>query len=185
METNQHNKENYRQKVIVLGDGAVGKTTLTKRFLTGVFKENYKLTIGMDFYVTKVELEDKIVKLQIWDFAGEEKFRFLLPSVAQGAKGAIFMYDLTRYKTLEHLKEWQSVFRFANKQHHQEVPAILVGGKSDLKDLRVISREEGEKFARKHNFQSFLECSAKTGENVKEVFKELAHVIVEEQEIIT
>jgi small GTP-binding protein len=169
--------ESPRKKVCILGDGAVGKTTLTKRFLTGIFKEDYKLTIGMDFYVTRVDLKDKVVKLQIWDFAGEEKFRFLLPGMLHGAKGAIFMYDITRPPTFTHLKEWLEVYNAANKKHNQEVQALLVGGKLDLEEIRAVSQEKAKNFAQQNNLNPYIECSSKTGKNVKKVFQSLARKI--------
>ncbi|MFO8020033.1 MAG: Rab family GTPase [Promethearchaeia archaeon] len=184
MPRNHNDKEKYREKVLILGDAAVGKTTLTKRFLSGVFEEDYKLTIGMDFYVKKVEVDDEIIKLQIWDFAGEDKFRFILPNVLFGAKGAIFMYDITRIGTFNHLNDWLSVFQKANQKHNQEVPVILVGGKLDLEDLRTVPKEKGAFFAQKNDFQGFLECSSKTGYNVEKVFKNLARVVIEQTNVI-
>ena len=176
--------ESQRKKVVILGDGAVGKTTLTKRFLSGVFKEDYKLTIGMDFYVTTVNLDDRIIKLQIWDFAGEEKFRFLLPGMLHGAKGAIFMFDITRPSTFEHLKDWLEVYNAANNKHNQEVSAILVGGKLDLKNFQAVSTEKAKKFAQQKNLTPYIECSSKTGKNVTNVFQALAQKIIENESFI-
>jgi len=98
-------------KLCIFGDGGVGKTTLLGRYLTGIFKANQSITIGVDFHVKKLEVNGKKVLLQIWDFAGEKRFRFLLPSYVLGASGGIFMYDITRYSSLKNFPEWVKIFK--------------------------------------------------------------------------
>ena len=168
-------------KIPIFGDGGVGKTTLTHRFLNGVFKETYQLTIGMDFYVKKLELDGKKISLQIWDFAGEEKFRFLLPGAVMGANGTIFMYDITRYVTFKNLTNWLTVFNEANEIHDQEFPILLVGSKLDLEGVRTVPKEEAVKFANDNNFIDYIECSSKSGENVEELFAIISKNIVKKQ----
>lgn len=170
--------DDYKFKVLIIGDGGVGKTTLTHRYLSGVFKEVYKMTLGMDFYIKKVDLNKKTIKLHIWDFAGEEKFRFLLPGAVLGAQGTIFMYDITRYATYKSLTDWLSVFDEANKSHGQEVSIILIGSKLDLKESRAISEEEAKNFAKKNKFLDYVECSSKTGENVNYLFEKITQIML-------
>lgn len=172
--------EDTKYKVCIFGDAAVGKTTLTHRYLSGVFKESYKLTIGMDFYVKKLEFNGNKITLHIWDFAGEEKFRFLLPSTVVGAHGTIFMYDITRYYTLKNLKDWLSVYdnSMSLLTHNQIVPKILIGSKLDLKENRTVSQEEAYNFAKEKNFLEYLECSSKTGENVDLIFEKISQIMV-------
>src|SRR4030042_1429974 len=93
-------------KLIIFGDGGVGKTTLTQRYLTGFFNTDSRLTIGVEFFVKSLEVADKQVKLKTWGFGGEERFRFLLPQYCRGASGGIFVYDVTQELTLHHLSEW-------------------------------------------------------------------------------
>ncbi|TFG26640.1 MAG: GTP-binding protein [Promethearchaeota archaeon] len=157
-------------KVCVFGDGGVGKTTLVNRYLTGTFKGDYKITIGADFYIKKLETNNKDVTLQIWDFAGEDKFRFLLPTYASGSSGGIFMYDITRHSSIENVESWLEVFKKSFESRFIDIPLIMVGGKTDLEEKRVISKEEGSEMAKKYNFFEFIECSSKTGENVEEIF---------------
>jgi small GTP-binding protein len=169
-------------KVCIFGDGGVGKTTLTHRYLTGIFKDTYKTTIGMDFYVKKVEINGTKLSLQIWDFAGEEKFRFLLKSAVVGAHGTIFMYDITRFITYKNLNDWINVFNEANEIEKQNVPKILVGAKLDLEDARAVAKEDATEFSKSIAFSDFLECSSKTGEQVDKVFETMGKIMIKNNE---
>lgn len=168
----------FKFKICIFGDGGVGKTTLTQRYMTGVFQEKYQLTIGMDFYLKKLEIDGNDVSLQIWDFAGEEKFRFLMPGALLGAHATIFMYDLSRYSTLENLSDWISLFKETNQKENQDVPFIILGGKLDLEDIRAVSKEKGLEVAIQHGAMGWIECSAKDGTNVSRIFEEVARAIV-------
>ena len=167
----------YKFKIVIIGDGGVGKTSLTRRYLEGVFKANWKMTIGVDFYIKKLMINDQKVSLQVWDFAGEEKFRFLLPGVLMGANGTIFMYDITRYSTFKNLDDWLEVFNNTNKEHGQEISKILVGSKTDLIDNRTVSKNDAIKYTENKKFLKYLECSSKSGENVEEVFDIIAKIM--------
>ncbi len=113
------------------------------RYLTGVFKGDSTMTIGVDFHMKKVEIEGKRVGLQIWDFAGEDRFRFLLPSYVRGAAGGIFMYDITRYSSIKNFGEWMDVVKQGRKTEKSTIPIIMCGGKLDLEDKRAISSDDG------------------------------------------
>ncbi len=170
--------EYTRFKVCIFGDGAVGKTTLTHRYLQGVFKETYKLTIGIDFYLKKLNINDKKISLQIWDFAGEEKFRFLLPGAVTGAHGTIFMFDLTRYNTFSNLTNWLGVFNEVNEKEGVTVPTLLVGSKLDLSSVRTVNDVEAKEFGKKNKFYDYIECSSKTGENVDFIFESISRKMI-------
>jgi len=172
-------KKSYKFKLCIFGDGGVGKTTLTQRYMTGVFQEKYQLTIGMDFYLKKLTTEENDISLQIWDFAGEEKFRFLMPGALSGAHAAIFIYDLSRYRTLENLNNWFSLFKETNQKENQEIPFIIIGSKLDLEEVRAVPKEKGIEMADQHGAIGWIECSAKDGTNVSRIFEELARGIVE------
>jgi len=156
-------------KVCIFGDGGVGKTTLVNRYITGVFKESTKLTIGVDFYTKHLKYDDLRILLQIWDFAGEERFRFLLPSYLIGASGGIFMYDITRYSSLQNYKDWISIFK-EKFNYIIPLPLLMVGGKSDLLYKRSVLLEDAKRIMNLNHFHDIIECSAKTGENVEEIF---------------
>ncbi|MHA1762196.1 MAG: Rab family GTPase [Promethearchaeota archaeon] len=177
---NQKNKDKEKVffKICVLGDGGVGKTSLINRYISGSFRDSYKMTIGVDFMSKVLNIKGIEVYLQIWDFAGEDRFRFLIPSYIDGASGGIFMYDITRLKSLINLEEWYSILIKAWKEDSL-FPIVLIGGKSDLKRKRSVNMKQGEKFCQNHNMIKFIECSSKTGENILKIFEILAHEMVD------
>ena len=166
-------------KVCLFGDGGVGKTTLINRYLMGVFKSNQQMTIGVDFHTKKLEISGLKITLQIWDFAGEDRFRFLLPNYVVGASGGIFMYDITRYVTIKNFPEWIDIFKkgYIGKQQTQ-LPVIMVGGKLDLAYKRTVSSEEAFDLAKKQNLYGYVECSSKDGNNIDDIFYELAKLMM-------
>ena len=166
----------------MLGDVAL-RASLTIRYISGFYLEDLKLTVGVDFYSKTTNFRDKKVKLQLWDFGGEERFRFLLPTYCLGANAAFFIYDITNPRTLEHLPDWTQIIR----EHAGEIPIILIGANAHLlsetlrnsQKLRVVSREEGKAIAEKHNLSAFTEVSAKTGQNVEQLFNTIIEILVE------
>jgi len=164
-------------KLCIFGDGGVGKTTLVNKYLTGVFK-NSTMTIGIDFHIKTLVIDGIKIRLQIWDFAGEERFRFLLPSYMRGASGGIFMYDITRFSSLKNLKDWLDVLNHEVPAIEEQIPILLVGGKADLEDKRAIDKDLGFETAKVNNLSGFFECSAKTGANVEMVFETITREIV-------
>ena len=166
-------------KICLFGDGGVGKTTLLGRYLTGLFKSNQTITIGVDFHVKKIQVDDKLVLLQIWDFAGEKRFRFLLPSYILGASGGIFMYDITRYSSLKNFPEWIKIFKngFIGAKD-KPLPIIMVGGKLDLSFKRAVPTKEAFDLAKTNKLYGYIECSAKDGRNIEDIFTEIAKLML-------
>ncbi|MCK4380733.1 MAG: GTP-binding protein [Candidatus Lokiarchaeota archaeon] len=165
----------YTFKIMMLGDASVGKTSLTMRYISGYFMEDLKLTIGVDFYSKTTSFKDKKVKLQIWDFGGEERFRFLLSQYSKGANGAFFLFDITNQTSLDHLPDWTQVIR----EHAGDIPIMLIGSKADLNEFRAVLREDGILAAKKYNLASFVELSSKTGENVEKAFNVMTEILFE------
>ena len=161
-------------KIVIFGDAGCGKTTLTKRFKTDLFISDSQMTIGVDFETKTFEVDGKKVKLMIWDFGGEERFRFILPKYINGAMGGILMYDITSYPSLGHIDNWLSIIN----GRAEKIPLLLLGGKTDLDTFRQISFKDGKKIAKVKGFSCFTECSSKTGENVEKSFENLTRIML-------
>ena len=156
----------YLFKYIVIGDTGVGKSCLLLQFTDKRFRQQHDLTIGVEFGATNIRINEKNIKLQIWDTAGQESFKSITRSYYRGAAGALLVYDITRRDTFTHLTRWLEEVR----QHgNPDMCIMLVGNKSDLETRRQVSTEEGERFAQEHNL-IFMETSAKTSANVEAAF---------------
>ncbi len=146
-----------------------------ERYAHGTFKEDTKVTVGVQFLVKRLKFNGGThVDLQIWDFGGEDRFRFLLPAYCRGAAGGIFMYDITAPVTLHHLTDWLPVVM----RREKTFPIIVVGTKLDLLLARKVRKEEANTLARDRRLPDVIEVSAKTGENVDFVFNAITHLMI-------
>lgn len=154
-------------KVVVAGDGNVGKTSLIRRFCEGRFEQSRVATIGVDFQTQRVELPDGAIKLSIWDMAGQERFQVMREGFYRGSLAAALVYDLTEPESLENLTRWRSEIL----EVVPTSPLLVVGNKRDLAPEAPLSAGEefAEKIAAKH-----LVTSARTGEGVQRLFTGLA-----------
>jgi len=165
-------------KICIFGDGDVGKTTLIQKYVTGYFRESTKMTIGLDIATKIIDVEDWSVKLQIWDFGGEERFRFFLPAYARGSFAGIFVYDITRYVSLRNFDQWLNTFKKGVNFENKPIPLLMIGAKLDIEDSRSIPIEEALDFARTKNIFEVIECSSKTGQNVELIFESITRQIL-------
>jgi Ras-related protein Rab-14 len=169
----------YVFKVIIIGPGAVGKTSLLHRYVENKFEFKYKATIGADFLSKVIESYPKpnsTCKLQIWDIGGQERYKFLRSSFFDGANGALVVFDISRWHTFEELKDWLSDLRqYAGKK----TPFVLIGNKVDLcdDDDNKYDKVSAESLAKEENAY-FIETSAKTGENVDDAFLNLIQKMI-------
>ncbi|MHA2394249.1 MAG: Rab family GTPase [Promethearchaeota archaeon] len=162
-------------KVVIFGDTNSGKTTLRKRFMTNLYDSNCRKTIGVDFQTKDFRYKEVGIKLMIWDFAGEQRFRYMFPQYLYGTMGGILMYDITNYSTLSHIDKWLSLI----KETNQRFPIILLGSKLDLDDFREISRKDAVEVAKSMGLNGCIECSSKSGENVYQPFEALTRIMLD------
>jgi small GTP-binding protein len=164
----------YSCKVILLGQGGVGKTSVIRRFVEQAFSHDYKTTVGSNFLLKRLQLDtDTRMTMQIWDLSGQDSFRNVRTQYFLHSHGGIMVYDLTRGDTLADLDKWYEDFT----DKAPGVPLMLFGNKVDLKEERTVNREDGEKSAKKFN-ATYFETSALDGTNVEEAFTTLAKQII-------
>lgn len=157
-------------KLVFLGEQSVGKTSLISRFMYDTFDSTYQATIGIDFLSKTEYLGDRAIRLQLWDTAGQERFRSLIPSYIRDCAAAVVVYDITNRTSFQSITKW--IEDVVSERHHQAL-IIIVGNKTDLNDKRQVSSEEGEAKAEEYN-ALFMESSAMSGSNVKQLFKKIA-----------
>ena len=163
----------YLLKLLLIGNSGVGKSCLLMRYADNAFTENFFNTIGVDFKIRTIELDGKILKLQIWDTAGQERFRTITSSYYRGANGIVIVYDVTDKDSLESVRHWiKEIDRYAA----EGVSRLIVGNKCDMEESRKVSTEEGQRIAKDLKLP-FLETSAKNSTNVEEAFTTMAREV--------
>ena len=170
-------EEEIVYKVLLLGDSSVGKTCFLLRYCDKSFQDVHLSTIGLDYRLKSMTLKNnKNIKLQIWDTAGQDRFRAITKNYYKGANGIILIYDVTNMQTYENVKNWISQIK---EEANPNVIIYLVGNKIDVPDdQRLVKAEDGQKIADEFNLP-FNEASAKDGTNVNEIFQELLEQIDE------
>jgi len=165
----------YLYKLLLIGDSGVGKSCLLRRFWDDTYQESKISTIGVDFQVKTVDINGKRIKLQIWDSAGQERFRTIASAYYRGAHGIGVVFDVTDEKSFRNVKYWLDEI---DEHGCDSVQRLLVGNKTDLVDEREVAQGEAEDFAAERNM-TYVETSAKTAENVVDAFVTMAREVLE------
>ena len=158
-------------KIIVVGDSGVGKSCLTMKGTKNHFEECYSPTVGFEFFTFNIRINDKNIKLQIWDTCGQEAYRSLITSFYRNSSLAILVYSIDNVNSFNNIEAWLNEIK---SQANPETKVFLIGNKIDLEDQRKITIEMAQTFSNEHSFNFFVETSAKTGFNAQNVFVEAA-----------
>jgi small GTP-binding protein len=161
-------------KIIVIGDSGVGKSCLTMKATKNHFEEGLNSTVGFEFYSFNMKIDDKIVKLQIWDTCGMEIYRSLITNFYRNSALALVMYSVDNENSFENTNLWLKELR---NYSNPDIQIFLIGNKCDLEDERQVSKDKAEIYAKQQNTQLFLESSAKTGFNAQKVFVEAGRML--------
>ncbi|XP_076961019.1 ras-related protein RABF1-like [Bidens hawaiensis] len=163
--------KNLRVKLVLLGDSGVGKTCIVLRFVRGQFDPTSKVTVGASFLSQTIALQDSTtVKFEIWDTAGQERYAALAPLYYRGAAVAVIAYDITNPDSFHKAQHWVKELQ---KHGSADIVMALVGNKADLQEKREVSVQDGKDYAEK-NGMFFIETSAKTADNINQLFEEIA-----------
>ena len=173
--TSKNNKKNkIILKILTLGDSAVGKSALLVRYTQNKFNSGYLSTVGIDYQSKKINYQNRDIEMQIWDSAGQEKYRAISKQYYKKANGILLLYDVTSRESFLGIKEW---IRDINNMVTMKPSLILVGNKIDLE--RKVLTEEGEELSKKYNVM-FFETSAATGKGIEELFQALLENIMKD-----
>lgn len=165
-------------KILLVGEAKVGKTSMMRAFTTGSIPSSYDATLGFDFVVKTVQIDRIPLKLQIWDYSGDERFQFITASPVRGFPGVVFVYDVTDRASFAAIPHWVSKVDWGFTSLSNSV-VFLVGNKSesDQKEHRQVSLDEGKAFADAQGW-TFMECSAKQPRTIASLFQEMAHLLI-------
>ncbi|CAL1414432.1 unnamed protein product [Linum trigynum] len=158
-------------KLVLLGDMGTGKTSLVLRFVKGQFHDYQESTIGAAFFTQVLAVNEATIKFDIWDTAGQERYHSLAPMYYRGAAAAVVVYDITSMDSFVRAKNWVLELQ---RQEKPNLIVFLVGNKADLEGKRQVGSQEGEDYAQENGL-AFLETSAKTAQNVNELFYDIAN----------
>ena len=171
--------EDYAQydlsfKLIVIGDSGVGKSCLTTKAVKNNFEDYYQATVGFEFLTFNMKINDMVIKMQIWDTCGQEIYRSLISNFYRNSSLAVILYSIDNRESFEHAENWLSDLK---SQANPDVRIFLVGNKCDLEESRQVKKEEGMKYKNDQGLDLFLETSAKTGYNARNVLIEAAKLL--------
>ena len=159
-------KEEFKFKVVIVGDSSVGKTNLVKRFMNNTFLKDSKATVGVEFMSKTFIVDKKIFKVELWDTAGQERYKAITAAYYKGAKGALIVYDVTNKISYDNVDKWCNELRIKGSKN---ISIVMIGNKTDLKDNKVVNSEMSKEKANLLQVP-VMETSALDASNVKEAF---------------
>ena len=173
----------YMFKIVLIGDGAVGKTSIRRRYMGEGFETDFLATMGADFAYLKIKIDENEIEWQIWDLAGQPAFRNVMKAYFKGSMGALAVYDITQPKTLEGIDYWVQEAQL-HSQTFPELPIVLIGNKIDLRNEVPHSTKTIYGFTKAKSLNAeFIETSAKTGEKIDDAFAKLARQIITKADV--
>ena len=161
-------------KLIFIGDSSVGKSCLTAKAVKNNFEEYYQATVGFEFLTFNMKVNDKVIKLQIWDTCGQEIYKSLISNFYRNSSLAVLVYAIDNKESFNHVETWLNDLK---SQANPDVRIFLIGNKADLEEDRKVKKEEGEKYKEDQHLDLFMETSAKTGLNARNVLVEAAKIL--------
>ena len=164
-------------KLIFIGDSGVGKSCLTTKAVKNNFEEFYQATVGFEFLTFNMKVNDKVVKLQIWDTCGQEIYKSLISNFYRNSSLACLLYAIDNKESFNHAEGWLNELK---SQANPDIRIFLVGNKADLEEDRKVTKEEGEKYREDQHLDLFMETSAKTGQNARNVLVEAAKILYQD-----
>ena len=168
-------KRQFFYKILIAGDASVGKTTLVRRFVDGVFVDTTTMTLGVDFLLKQIDFEDSCSQLQLWDIGGQIRFRFMVEKYIPGAAGALLLFDITSMPSFVNIAKWVQILR----THDYKLPIVLVGTKYDLEEFSMVGDYYAELTKKRFQMIDYIKTSAKIGLNVDGVFDLLIRHLIE------
>ena len=164
-------------KLIVIGDSGVGKSCLTNNAVKNTFDDSYNATVGFEFFTFNLKINDKVIKLQIWDTCGQELYRSLITNFYRNSSLAIMVYAINSKQSFQNIEMW---LRELRTHSNPDAKVFLIGNKIDLENNRQVTKEMGEKFCKDNNLHLFMESSAKTGINTQKIFIQAAKILFDD-----
>ena len=164
-------------KIIVIGDSGVGKSCLTNRATTNLFEDAYIATVGFEFLSFNIKMDEKVIKLQIWDTCGQELYQSLITNFYRNSSVAFMVYSIDNKESFDHIDNWLKEIKYTN---NPDTKIFLIGNKTDLDNERKVSFEEGKIYANNYEFSAFYETSAKTGDKVDEIMIKAAQLLYDD-----